>query len=435
MRCRWICTAEPYLVLVALGALFGKNTASRQYGVAVRVPKLAVAVAVAALGLTGCAAGNDAHDTAPSALTAPAQLTSTRSRPVFVPQTTPGIVAGPGVTDESISLGAIVAPELDRGFSDGMHIWSRSVNEDGGICGRRVELSLASDVEAYPALARSSLGLITLVADHDAITLAKQAHSDGIMAFSPRGATALLDAGGVIPLGTTPDHLVINALAYLVRSGTFRPGTTIGLYRDATATADDIQAAMTWWTRETGATLAVYDIGDDVPDTSVIVAAAAAKDVAALLTHRPEATVLTTMDGYQPDLIAPVDAGRLLIMSPTPAAGANHPVVAAVTQAAASAPSGPQLLAGYATAEIWGRTLVKMCQTAELTRSAAIDALTATPTPPESLLGAINPALVVREHQPATLASAMAKADPADGTGLVGLTVLQVSTEGARYQR
>ena len=58
----------------------------------------------------------------------------------ITPVTPDGFLTGPGVTDESITLGVLVDPDRDRGFTAGVELWQQTVNTSGGLCGRTLEL-------------------------------------------------------------------------------------------------------------------------------------------------------------------------------------------------------------------------------------------------------------------------------------------------------
>lgn len=109
--------------------------------------------------------------TLPSAGTADLRTgaAATTTAASITPVTPDGLLAGPGVTDGTIGLGVLAGPARDRGFTDGIRLWQRSVNTTGGLCGRTVEiLANGSDgipddpAAAYRQFGTSVLGLLTL---------------------------------------------------------------------------------------------------------------------------------------------------------------------------------------------------------------------------------------------------------------------------------
>ena len=113
---------------------------------------VAVAILVAVLA-SGCDAS---LDRAALPQTAPGSATGTPSTTVSITPVTPdGLITGPGVTDQTITLGLLVDPDRDRGFSDGVRLWQDSVNSAGGLCGRTLDLvgTGTADVPADPVQA------------------------------------------------------------------------------------------------------------------------------------------------------------------------------------------------------------------------------------------------------------------------------------------
>jgi hypothetical protein len=132
-----------------------------------------LAATVAGGLLVGAAAGCTSEPDRPSLRSAGAAdlrtgATATSTAVSITPVTPDGLLAGPGVTDGAISLGVLADPARDRGFTDGVRLWQRSVNTTGGLCGRTIELrangadGIPDDpAAAYGAVGTSVLGLLT----------------------------------------------------------------------------------------------------------------------------------------------------------------------------------------------------------------------------------------------------------------------------------
>ena len=135
---------------------------------------MSTAAALGMLLLTGCTSLLD-----PPARTSTVTATPTTETSVSITPVTPdGLVTGPGVTDESISLGLLIDPAADRGLSDGVRLWQQAVNNSGGLCGRTVQLVATGDtgvpadlLAAYDAIGRSVLGLISVPPPDSAVSL------------------------------------------------------------------------------------------------------------------------------------------------------------------------------------------------------------------------------------------------------------------------
>ena len=139
---------------------------------ACRVLRLIVAIVAGGLLVGATASCTSALDrpSLPSAgAAAPgAGAPATTTAVSITPVTPDGLLAGPGVTDGAISLGVLADPARDRGFTDGVRLWQRSVNTTGGVCGRTIELRVNGadgvpddPAAAYRAVGTSVLGLLT----------------------------------------------------------------------------------------------------------------------------------------------------------------------------------------------------------------------------------------------------------------------------------
>ena len=198
------------------------------------------ALLVVLLALAGCDSALDR----PSGPTGSAAATTapTTTTVAITPVTPDGLLSGPGVTDDSITLGMLVDPDRDRGFTAGVELWQQAVNTSGGLCGRSLELirngstDVPTDVvQAYDTIGRGVVGLITLAPPTEAVALNSRISADQIPALTPAGTAAQLGPSRPVVIGPTQDILSINALDYLERSGRVEEGATIGVLTDGSA--------------------------------------------------------------------------------------------------------------------------------------------------------------------------------------------------------
>ena len=408
-----------------------------------------LALLAAAFVTSGCSAGND-----PNPTTTPTTATTT---PVSIAPVTPdGLVTGPGITDSTITLGLLVDPERDRGFTEGVTLWRDSVNGSGGLCGRVVQIMTngaagvpADAPGAYDSVGRSTLGLITLPALADSATLTTRISADQIPTLTPTGTSAQLGPSRPIVVGATDDILAINALDHLAQSGSLDPGATVGVLTDQSPSAANALAGARWWAGQNDVTLEVrtLDAGADLPDWAAVPVVLAFTDpptTSRVAAGAPSTTtIVTSTDGYDPAQwdeagLSAARTGRVLVSLPTPAIGSDYPAAAVVTAAFAKAGGtdpGPRLLAGYATAAIWTRLLNQACADRALTRTEVELAATTTgPSSVESLFGPSDPALPIKSAQPATRVSAMATANPDAPAGMTPLTWLEGASGIDSYQ-
>jgi hypothetical protein len=318
-------------------------------------------------------------------------------------------------------------------------LWQRSVNAAGGVCGRLIGLSVngvgdipADPLEAYDAIGRSVLGLVTLPATDQVTALTDRIAADQVPALTPDGPVGLLGGHRPVIVGPTDDVQAINALAYLAGQGQVPAGSTVGVLTDATPGAQDAVAGIRWWAAQQDLDLVVR-AADERTDSrtwsaaSAVVSLADADRTGVLLREVPAPTpVVTTVDGYDPARWGADDDSvhRVVVMTPTPAYGSDEPAAAAVLaqfQAAGDADPGPRLFAGFGTGQLWGELLDRSCTALSLTRTAAAAVLADDTTWPDTLFGEVDLAAATA-GQPVTRASAVAGADPSAPTGLVPLT-------------
>gem|GEM_PF-1255316 len=431
----------------------GRRGRRGRRGRAARPLALLAALLAAVPTISGCTAGDGPT---------PASTTAVTTTPVSIAPVTPdGLVTGPGITDSTITLGLLVDPQRDRGFSQGVNLWRDSVNASGGVCGRAVQIMTngvagvpADAPGAYDSVGRSTLGLMTLPAFADSGTLTTQISADQIPALTPTGTSAQLGQSRPIVVGATDDILAINALDYLSQSGRLDEGTTFGVLTDRSPSATNALAGARWWAGQNGITLDVrtldsggLDSGADLPDWAgvpVVLAFTDPQTTSRVAAGAPSTTtVVTSTDGYDPAQwdaagLSAARAGRVLVSLPTPAIGSDYPAAAVVTAAFAKAGGtdpGPRLLAGYATAAIWTRLLTQACADRALTRTEIELAATTTgPSSVESLFGPSDPALPIKSALPATRVSAMATANPDAPAGMTPLTWLEGASGIDSYQ-
>ena len=399
-----------------------------------------------ALGLLLVTAGCDsALDRPPVPATGSVTTTETTETTVSITPVTPdGFLSGPGVTDQAITLGLLVDPDRDRGFSAGVELWRQTVNTTGGVCGRTVQLQQsgtngvpADPVPAYDAIGTTALGVITLPPPTEAVALNSRIVADQIPALTPSGTSTQLGPSRPIVIGPTDDILAINALDYLQQSGRLETGSTVGVLTDGSAAADNALLGVRWWAGQHDVSLLVHTVDPDLDlagwnGATNVLSLAGAQETAELAAATPtEMTVVTTLDGYDPSRwtaagLSAAAAGRVLVATGAPAYGSDYPAAVAVASRAAAlglSNPGPRLFDGYATAQNWGRLLTQACTDRALTRTAVgVAATTVGPASVDSLFGPTDPAQAVQSGQPATRVSSMSTANPAAPSGLAPLT-------------
>ena len=321
-----------------------------------RILRLLIAAATLATLTSGCDSSLD-RPTGPTAAVQTA--TPTGTIPSITPVTPDGLTTGPGVSDDAITIGLLVDPARDRGFSDGVELWQQAVNTSGGLCGRTVRLvamgvdGVPTDVAgAYDAIGRASIGLITLASPADSAALNTAIAADQIPTLTSTGTSAQLGPGRPIVVGPTDDVLAINGLDYLRQSGKLEQGASVGVLTDGSASADNALRGARWWAREHGVTLDVREADPDaaIPQwgaaTTVLALTDSAETARLALATAADVTILTTIDGYDPadwsaGALAAATAGRVLLSTAAPAYGSDYPAAVAVASRVRSRPATP----------------------------------------------------------------------------------------------
>ncbi len=378
--------------------------------------------------------------------------------PSITPVTPDGLITGPGVTDDSITLGVLVDAADDRGFVAGVQLWQEAVNTSGGLCGRRIQLATAGTAgvpantgRAYEAVGRSVLGLVILRSP-DQDDLSVRISADQIPTLTPTGRSTALGPTLPIVVGATADVLAINGLDYLESTERTRSGGTVGVLSDGSPTAENALNGARWWAADRGVTLDVRTVGTTTPvpgsagntpagsapgltswgPATAVLSLTDAATTGRLVAGTPaELTILTTIDGYDPGAwpapaLAAAASGRVVVSTSTPAYGSDYPAAVSVAARAAAAglpAQGPRFFEGYATGVSWDRLLTQACTDRSLTRPSIEQAMTTVgPASVDSLFGPTDPGLVVQSGLPATLVSAVSRAAPSVVGGLAPVT-------------
>ncbi len=150
------------------------------------------------------------------------------------------VKTGPGVTDDTISLGILTdmtgpfkASALTR--IKGYELYLKQVNDRGGICGRRVELKQkdhAYDVQkaldGYFELEPQVLGLLELAGTPMTAAIEPDIIQTRTLTAPASWSAQLLGNPHMMIVGTTYDLDVINGLDYYKRRGVIKEGDTVG---------------------------------------------------------------------------------------------------------------------------------------------------------------------------------------------------------------
>jgi ABC-type branched-subunit amino acid transport system substrate-binding protein len=150
------------------------------------------------------------------------------------------IKAGPGVTADTIKLGALtdlsgVFAPLAQPLTQANQLYWKQQNAKGGVCGRKVELEVKDHgydpqkaVVQYRDFSSGVLGLQQLLGSPVTAALLPTLKDDSMIALLSAWPSSLLPNENIIIVGTTYDVEMINVLDYLKSKGMLKSGDAIG---------------------------------------------------------------------------------------------------------------------------------------------------------------------------------------------------------------
>ncbi|NUT48417.1 MAG: ABC transporter substrate-binding protein [Saccharothrix sp.] len=361
------------------------------------------------------------------------------------------VKTGPGVTDDTISLGVLT--DMTGPFSatslvriKGYELFLGQLNERGGICGRKVELKQADHgydvdraLQAYFDLEPQVLGFMDVTGAPMTEAIEPDLMQTRAVAAPASWSASLLGNPHMMIVGTTYDLDVINGLDHLRRSGAIADGDTIGhVYVDSDYGRNALEGS-TFAAEQWGMEL----IAKGVPETADVAAqvgelrAAGAKAVFLSTSPQQTATAVVTAErlgwdvpflvnavGYDPSMLDSPAAGavvkRVQVVSPIAPFGADLPGPRAVAEAfTREYPDVEPTFAvdhGYVIGIAFAAVLEKACAERNLTRDGVLRAFQDTnKVDTGSLTGQLRFSLVGR---PSATQSYVARPDPSTPGGL-----------------
>ncbi|HXV71504.1 MAG TPA: ABC transporter substrate-binding protein [Acidimicrobiia bacterium] len=198
-----------------------------------------IGVIVISLVVVSCAGDGETTTTGDVATTsAPSDGTTTTAAEAT---TTSGAMleAGPGVTDDTITLGiltdltGIFAAPGNQHVATANLYWDQ-VNEAGGVCDRQVELEVQDHgydpqraVAAYQAMEPNILALHQLLGSPVQAAVLPEAQEDEVAIGIVGWSSSFLDSESVVTTGATYDVQFIAGLQYFLDEGLIADGDTI----------------------------------------------------------------------------------------------------------------------------------------------------------------------------------------------------------------
>ncbi|MFD0204217.1 MULTISPECIES: ABC transporter substrate-binding protein [Saccharothrix] len=361
------------------------------------------------------------------------------------------IKTGPGVTDDTISLGVLT--DMTGPFSatsliriKGYELFLSQLNERGGICGRKVELKQADhgyDVDraltAYFDLEPQVLGFMDITGAPMTDAIEPDLMQTRAIAAPASWSATLLGNPHMMVVGTTYDLDLINGLDHFKRSGLIGDGDAVGhVYVDSDYGRNALEGS-TFVAERWGLKLVtkpVQETSDVAPQVAELRAAGVKAVVlstspqqtatAAVTAERLgwEAPFLVSVPGYDPQILdSPAAAAavkRVQVVSPISPFATDLPGPRAVAEAFKR--EFPELDPnasvdhGYVVATAFAAILEKACAARDLTRDGVLRAFQDTnKVETHGLTGDLRFSLVGR---PSSTKSYLSRLDPATPGGL-----------------
>ncbi|MGH3934312.1 MAG: ABC transporter substrate-binding protein [Pseudonocardiaceae bacterium] len=327
---------------------------------------------------------------------------------------------GVGVTGSEITLGALTDgsgpfAELGRGAMQGSQIWINETNADGGICGRKIQLTVRDHGDniskaktQYSELAPTVLGFMHVLGSPINAALSRDLLYNETTVVALSQSSELLDNPYVIIPGTTFDVEMINGLSYLMGQGKLLDGDTIGhIWVDGEYGANALRGTR-YFAEQHRLTVRDAKIASTDSDLRSVVAGFAGdprvKAIALSTTpaQTSAAAEINQQLGLNVSMIANNPAfGPQLLGSPNAGALGNLAVVASSVPFSSDVPQARQVAEafqqgrfegppnnpnspnspnsgvpyGYAIGEIWGQLLQRACSNGDITRAGIQEAL------------------------------------------------------------
>ena len=322
------------------------------------------------------------------------------------------VKTGPGTTADTITLGYL--PDLSGVFApngksmmEGANLYWDAKNEDGGICGRQVELEVQDTgydpqkaVAAYQQMSGDVVGLGLVLGSSITSALLPSVEQEGMFLNFAGWTSDILPNENVAIAGTTYDIEAINAVDFLMSEHGVKEGDTIGhLYFEGDYGENALKGSK-FAADKHGLKIVEQKITPAETDMTGQVAAFRRAGVKAILFSAapPQAASLAGIAASQ-KLDVPIVANgpgwtpQLLTTPAADALAANYYVVSSMAPLGLEAdgvktfldayeaefpkgtPSSNGSLYAYAGAQIADAALTKACENKDLTRQGVLDAL------------------------------------------------------------
>lgn len=321
-----------------------------------------------------------------------------------------GIKTGPGVTQDTITLGVLtdlhgVFAATGTTLTNSQRLYWKQVNQDGGICGRQVKLTVKDHgynvqqaVTLYNQIRGNVLALQQSLGSPMTTALLSNYEQDKMLAIPASWANSLLASPTIMIVGTTYQYEMINGIDWLLQEGMIEPGDTIGhIYFEGEYGENGLRGSEFAAEQNNLDLVPVKIKADDVDLSAQITNLKNAGASAVLLTAGPKQTasaasamaalgydvpIMSQGPGWAPELLHTAAAEPLekhfytanSVLVPSVDDPAVKEFVQAYEQAYPDAPVDQGATFGYTSAAMLAKVLQAACDNKDLTRQGILDA-------------------------------------------------------------
>jgi ABC-type branched-subunit amino acid transport system substrate-binding protein len=153
---------------------------------------------------------------------------------------TGALETGPGVTDDTITLGVLTDQSgpfagASKGIAQGRQLFWDARNAEGGVCDRTVEFTVTDHAynaqnatTQYAAMQPEVLAFDELLGSPMIDALRPTIDQDNVLTMAVSFSSSVLASPSMVVTGATYDVEMINALQWLVDEGRIAEGDTVG---------------------------------------------------------------------------------------------------------------------------------------------------------------------------------------------------------------
>ncbi|GAB3962085.1 ABC transporter substrate-binding protein [Streptomyces sparsus] len=322
-----------------------------------------------------------------------------------------GVKTGNGVTDKTIPLGALtdmtgVYASLGKSVTQAQQLYVKRINDDGGICGRQLELTVRDHgydagkaIPAYTELEPEVLGFVQFIGSPFVGATKGRITKDKAVVLPQAWAASLLGSEYIRTIGATYDVETINAVDFLVEEKGLKKGDKVGhVYFEGDYGENALEGAK-HAAEVAGLTIVEQKIKPTDEDMSAQVASLKRAGVKAMLISagpRQAASlvgvaaagglnvpVVGNNSAYAPQLLdtqaGPALMNDFYIATSTLPIGSEEPAPSRLAKAYKAEYPDDVLdngvVAGWSAASVYAEALKKACENKDLTRDGVVKAL------------------------------------------------------------